>query len=127
MAQSLPKTPSTSPPQDTGFNSQGDKQTSEVTSTTLCDREGMSAAVVPYRLYKRRWLGVFAMVSQNCSTCLFVFSHGAECWTVCARNCERRERAMVWAYIQQGCDAVPRYFLNYSHIYFQLLAILGSL
>ncbi|KAH9985811.1 MFS general substrate transporter [Russula compacta] len=53
-----------SPWRDASLDSQGDKRalTSEVTTSPSTDQDqGASTTAGPYRLYKRRWVGVFAM------------------------------------------------------------------
>jgi hypothetical protein len=58
-------------PEGAGFHSQRRdkkifKTTLQVTSTALLTHKGESstAGPGPYRLYKRRWIGVFAMVNS---------------------------------------------------------------
>lgn len=97
-----------SPQRRDSLASQGYKKapTSEVTTSPppIDQDQGVPTAVGPYRLYKRRWFGVFAMASINCFS---LNRPNAEIrWIVCAGSRECRQLAVVWPYSQQWCGTV---------------------
>lgn len=55
----------------------------------------------PYRLYKWRWVGVFAMVRSFFFP--VVYSEFQIWWVVYARSCSRRHLSLVRPHIQQRC------------------------
>lgn len=70
MAQPSQHAQSVSLHQGAGFDTERGKKTPGAIFTALPTNEGASAPTGPYRLYKRRWVGVFAMVS-TCTTIFF--------------------------------------------------------
>ena len=74
---------------------------SEVITADPLACNGVPTSSGPYRLYKRRWVGVFAMVR----TAFFIRLDKVESLCeVYARGCRRRRLAVVWSHIQQQCN-----------------------
>ncbi len=63
MDQPSPRAQLASLQQGASFDPQRDKKIPQVIPTAPSTHEEASSTVVPYRLYKRRWVGVVAMVN----------------------------------------------------------------